>query len=165
MVGDGDAMRIASQIMQHMFGAAEGRLGIDDPVLRIEGAQEDGEALLVLKWDALTEEAQLIAGKEAPQSGDELAAEDTTEHLDRQQKSGTRCDPARVVCRESSAGDHAVDVGMWSERLSPVCAPRCLGSAKTSSSVAALASKSKQNSCRLFCQISGTSSCGTLKTR
>jgi hypothetical protein len=66
MVGDGDAMGIASQIKQHMFGAAEGRLGIDDPVLPIERAQEDGEALLVVKWHALTEEAQLIAGKEAP---------------------------------------------------------------------------------------------------
>ena len=52
--------------MQHMFGAAEGRLGIDDPVLPIERAQEDGEALLVVKWHALAEEAQLIAGKEAP---------------------------------------------------------------------------------------------------
>ena len=119
MVGDGDAVRIASQIMQHMFGAAERRLGIDNPVLAVKHAQEDGEALLVVKWHALTEEAQLIAGKEAPQAGNELAAEDTAEHLDRQQESGTRCDPARVVCRESAAGHHAVDVRMWSQRLSP----------------------------------------------
>jgi hypothetical protein len=78
-----------------------------------------------------------------------------------------------VVCRESATGHHAVDVRMWSERLSPgvqdgqeasVCA-KCFGSAKTSSSVAALASKSNENSSRLFCHISGTSSCGTLKTR
>jgi len=66
MVGDRDAMGVASQIMQHVFRSAEGRLGIDDPVLPIEPAQEDGEALLVVKWHALAEEAQLIAGKEAP---------------------------------------------------------------------------------------------------
>jgi hypothetical protein len=48
MVGYGDAMRVASQIMQHVFGSAEGRPGIDDPVLPIERAQEDGEALLVV---------------------------------------------------------------------------------------------------------------------
>ena len=72
MVGYGDAMRIASQIMQHVFRSAEGRLGIDDPVLPIEPAQEDGEALLVVKWHALAEEAQLIAGKEATQSGTNL---------------------------------------------------------------------------------------------
>ena len=33
MVGDGDAMRIASEIVQNMLGTAEGWLGVDDPVL------------------------------------------------------------------------------------------------------------------------------------
>ena len=93
MVGDGDAMGVARQIMQHMLGAAEGRLGIDDPVLPIKRVQEEGELLLLMERHALTEEAQLIAGKEAPQSGDELAAEDATEHLDRKQEGGTESDP------------------------------------------------------------------------
>ena len=79
MVGDGDAVGVARQIMQHMLGAAEGRLGIDDPVLSVKCAQEDGEVLLLMKRSALAEEAQLMAGKEAPQSGDELAAEDAAE--------------------------------------------------------------------------------------
>ena len=83
MVGDGDAMCIARQVMQHMLRATEGRFGIDDPVLSVKCAQEDGEALLLMKRSALAEEAQPIAGKEAPQSGDELAAEDAAEHLDR----------------------------------------------------------------------------------
>jgi hypothetical protein len=33
MVGDGDAVRIASEIVQNMLATAEGWLGIDDPVL------------------------------------------------------------------------------------------------------------------------------------
>ena len=33
-VGDGDAVSIASQILQHMLGSAEGRLGIDNPFCR-----------------------------------------------------------------------------------------------------------------------------------
>jgi hypothetical protein len=33
MVGNGDAMGIASQVVEHMFGAAEWRLGVDDPLL------------------------------------------------------------------------------------------------------------------------------------
>ena len=33
MVGDGDAMGVARQVVENMFGAAEGRLGVDDPVL------------------------------------------------------------------------------------------------------------------------------------
>src|SRR5271163_1045341 len=118
MVGDGDAMGIAGQVMQHMLWTAEGWLGINDPVLVIKCAQEDGEALLFLERPALAEEAQLMAGKEAPQSGDELAAEDAAEHLDRQQEAGTGSDPARVVRCEASRY-HTVDVRMWSEGLSP----------------------------------------------
>ena len=36
MVGDGDAVGIASEIVQNMLGTAEGWLGIDDPVLAKE---------------------------------------------------------------------------------------------------------------------------------
>ena len=36
MVGDGDAMGVAGQIVENVFGAAEGRLGVDDPVLLAE---------------------------------------------------------------------------------------------------------------------------------
>ena len=36
MVGDGDAMSVAGQVVENMFGAAEGRLGVDDPVLLAE---------------------------------------------------------------------------------------------------------------------------------
>lgn len=31
-VGDGNAMGIAAEIGQHLFGSGKGRLGIDDPV-------------------------------------------------------------------------------------------------------------------------------------
>ena len=33
MVGDGDALGIAGQVVENMFGATEGRLGVDQPVL------------------------------------------------------------------------------------------------------------------------------------
>ncbi len=83
MVGDGDAMGIAREVMQHVLRATERRFGIDDPVLPIKRAQEEGEVLLLMERHALAEEAQLMAGKEAPQSGDELAAENAAEHLNR----------------------------------------------------------------------------------
>jgi hypothetical protein len=33
VVGDGNTMGVGAEIAQHVFRAAEGRLGIDDPVL------------------------------------------------------------------------------------------------------------------------------------
>ena len=44
MVGDGDAMGVAGQVVENMFGAAEGRLGVDDPVLSEQLPEETGEA-------------------------------------------------------------------------------------------------------------------------
>ena len=36
MVGDGDAVGIAGQVVENMFGATEGWLGVDHPVLQAE---------------------------------------------------------------------------------------------------------------------------------
>ena len=44
MVGDGDAVRIAGEIVQNMLGTAEGWFGIDDPVLLEELSEELAEA-------------------------------------------------------------------------------------------------------------------------
>ena len=46
MVGDGDAVRIAGEIVQNMLGTAEGWLGIDDPVF----AEELSEKLAKATW-------------------------------------------------------------------------------------------------------------------
>jgi len=46
MVGDGDAVRIAGEIVQNMLGTAEGWLGIDDPVL----VEELSEKLAKAAW-------------------------------------------------------------------------------------------------------------------
>ena len=40
MVGDGDAMGVAGEVVEDMLGAAEGRLGVDDPVLLAELPEE-----------------------------------------------------------------------------------------------------------------------------
>jgi hypothetical protein len=40
VVGDGDAVRVAGEVVQHMVSAAEEWLGIDDPLLRVELTQE-----------------------------------------------------------------------------------------------------------------------------
>jgi hypothetical protein len=45
MVGDGDAMCVASQVVEDMFGAAERRLGIDYPVLLAEVPEEMAECV------------------------------------------------------------------------------------------------------------------------
>jgi hypothetical protein len=49
MVGDSDAVRIASEIVQNMLGTAEGWLGIDDPVLVEELSEKLAKAMWISK--------------------------------------------------------------------------------------------------------------------
>src|SRR4051812_31894259 len=60
-VGDGDTMGIAAEIGQHLFGPAEGRLGVDHPVEASEVAETTGERLWFGKVGELAEEPQLAS--------------------------------------------------------------------------------------------------------
>src|SRR5580658_2308650 len=53
------------------------------------------------------------------ESGDKLAAEDTTEHFDGKEEGSARGDPAGVVWSETAGGQHAVDMGMMLQSLVP----------------------------------------------
>ena len=53
------------------------------------------------------------------ESGDELAAKDTSEHLDREEEVRTGLKPAGVIERESAGGDDTVDMRMKLEFLIP----------------------------------------------
>ena len=50
MVGDGDAMGIAGQVVENLFSAAEGWLGVYDPVLLVELPEEVVECARRGKW-------------------------------------------------------------------------------------------------------------------
>src|ERR1700719_4821051 len=69
MVGDGDAMGVAGQIVQHVFQPAERLLRVDHPVFAEQRAQEYGEGLLVSQRPAGSEEVEPVPAKDAPQSG------------------------------------------------------------------------------------------------
>jgi len=45
MVGDGNAMRVLSEVMQHVFGSTKGPFCIYDPILSEELPQETAERL------------------------------------------------------------------------------------------------------------------------
>ncbi len=79
MVGDGDAMSVTGQIVKDVFRSSEGRLGVHDPVLLEQSAQEGGEVFLVRQGSALAIEHELVVAKSTPQSSHELAAENTAE--------------------------------------------------------------------------------------
>src|SRR5665213_397082 len=111
-VGDGYAMGVAAEIAQRMFRSAEWWLGIDDPVVAEEGSAPSGEGSWIRKRGEVSMELELVVAEGRLQSVVKLAAKDAAEHLDRQEETGARRDPACVVGSEASGGSHAVDMGM-----------------------------------------------------
>ena len=81
-VGDSDAVGIATEIAQRVFRSAEGRLGIDDPVVTEQRSEPCGKEAWLRKWSDVAVEREPVLAEGGLQSGDKLAAKDPAEHLD-----------------------------------------------------------------------------------
>src|SRR5260370_30078356 len=81
-VGDGDAVSVAAEIAQRVFGAAEGWLGIDDPAVAEEGSAPSGEGSWSCKWGEVSMELELVVAEGRLQSVVELSPNDVAECLD-----------------------------------------------------------------------------------
>src|SRR5262249_33985425 len=81
MVGDGHAMGVAAQILQHVCGAAEGMFQVDDPVLSVEWPQPGGEGFGLSEKLQVSMEVELAVTEGLFESVDEFAAKDFTQHL------------------------------------------------------------------------------------
>ena len=89
-----DAVSVVSEIAQHVFRSTEGRLGIDDPVLSKQHSEPGCEGLRISKRSELAVELNRGIAECSLERGDELAAEDTAEHLDGQEVVRTARDPS-----------------------------------------------------------------------
>src|SRR5271167_4478175 len=119
MIGNGDAVGVATEIAQHLQRTAEGGLGIDDPVMAMQAADEFRELLGVGKSGRGPGTVQFLTAMKSFQPGEELAAENTAEDLHGQEERIARAEPATVVKRESAGGNDTVNVGMQEQVLPP----------------------------------------------
>ena len=56
LVADGDAVRIAAEILQHVSRSPEGRLGVNHPLFVLEGSQEPGKGARIAQRFEVSEE-------------------------------------------------------------------------------------------------------------
>ena len=85
-VGNGDAMSIGAEITQHMFRSAEGRLGVDDPVVAEQYSQPGRECARLGQRQQVAMELELTSMEGVAKSSNELAAENAAEHTDGQEE-------------------------------------------------------------------------------
>ena len=91
-----------------MLRTAEGALGIDDPVVAVQGAQPRAKGAWFGQVQECSVEVEIAGMKGGPESGDEPAAEDVAEDLDGQKEAAGRTDPLCVIRRQSASGHDAM---------------------------------------------------------
>ena len=85
-VGDADAMGICAEIAQGMFRSAERSLGVDDPVVTEQDSEPCSEAAWFSERCQMAVELELAFPEGGLETRDELATEDSSEHLDGKKK-------------------------------------------------------------------------------
>ena len=86
VVGDCDTVSIAGQILQDMCRSAEGRLGVDHPILTKQGTQEGGEGWRVRPGKTFPIKGQSAVTSGMTQALDELPTKNSAEHFHRQEE-------------------------------------------------------------------------------
>jgi len=94
-VRDGDAMGVGAEIAQHVFWAAEGSLGVDDPVVAEQHSQPGSESVRLGQRQQAAVELEFTSKEGVAQSGDELAAEDAAVPAEASQAGAPATEPAR----------------------------------------------------------------------
>ena len=119
MVGDGDPVGIAAEILQDVLGAAEGWFGVDDPVFAEERTQPGREELGMDERCEFAGQVQLTALEGRLQAGNELAAKHAPQYGDGKEEARVGSNPATVIAGESAGGNDTVDMGMKLDFLIP----------------------------------------------
>src|SRR5665213_152753 len=112
-------MGVSAEVAQGMLRCAERSLGVDDPVVMEQDSEPGGEAGWPGERCEMTVELELAFSERGLEAGDELAAEDAAEHLDRKEEGAALRDPLGVTGCETAGGDHAVNVRMMLQSLVP----------------------------------------------
>ena len=112
-------MGVGTEIAQYMVWPSERPLGVDDPVVLEQYPQPRSEGARLRKTQEVAVELEGTCMERVPESGDELAAEDTAEHLDGKKEGAVGGDPAGVIRSQTASGKYAVDMGMMPQPLIP----------------------------------------------
>jgi hypothetical protein len=118
-VRDADAMGVSAEIAERVLGSAEGTLGVDDPVVTEQDSEPCREAAWFGNRGEVAVELDPAFAERGLLAGDELAAEDASEHLDWQEERTARRDPAGMIRCKAAGGDDAVDMRMMLQPLVP----------------------------------------------
>src|SRR5271166_7073988 len=113
-------MGVPRQIFEHLFGSAEGRLGVDHPFDLAAVVAQSFEGVRLGQWCEFPVEVELALVEGLPQVDQECVAEARAENLYREEERSPASDPTRAVRSDTATGHHAVNMRVVEmEVLSP----------------------------------------------
>src|SRR5205809_2341051 len=119
MIGDGYAMGITAQILEHILGATEGRFRVDHPVFSEQWSEPRSKGFRLSEELQVSMKVELAVLKGALERLVELAAKDSAEHLDGKKEVVAWFDPARAISIQPTGWDHAMYMWVKFEFLTP----------------------------------------------
>lgn len=95
-----------------MLGAAEGWLGINNPVVAIQRADPGRKRSGLREWTQCAMETELAEGMQLAQARDKLASEDTADHFHKQEETVLARDSAAAIESQSTGRNYTMDMRM-----------------------------------------------------
>ena len=119
MVGDGHAMGVAAQILEHKLWATEGWFQIDDPVFSVEGSQPGGKDLRLSEECELSVETKLTFAEGLLESVDKFPTKNLPQHGARKKVPLGCGNPVSAIERQPAGGNDTMDMRVNVEFLTP----------------------------------------------
>jgi hypothetical protein len=108
MIGNRDPVRVTADVIHHLLGSGERRLGVDDPFHVAHRIEMPMENLRVSKCLEGREEAELASVESLLQIPQEQSAEEAGQHPYWQKETGAARNPPGAVGRDSATGDNTM---------------------------------------------------------
>jgi len=119
VIGDRDAMGVASQILQHTLRSTEGRLGVHDPFDAGGLPTKCAKRGRIGEVAEFAGEVKLAIAESGPHRAQELLSKQAAQYTYGEKERFTTGDPAGAVRRETAAGHNAMQVRMEMQILTP----------------------------------------------
>jgi len=119
LVGDANAVGVATKIAKDLLGSGEGALGVDDPGDSVEAVEKLIECRVVSEPRSSSGVAELAVTAQPSQAVEELATEELAEDTDVKEKPLAAGDPGLAVVGEAAPGDDAMEMGVEGELSCP----------------------------------------------
>jgi len=97
MIGNRDAVRVAADVVHHLLGSGEGRLGVDDPFHVAHRIEMPAENLRISKALEGREKLELAGVESLLQIGQEQPAEEAGQHPYWQEETGVARNPPTTI--------------------------------------------------------------------